>query len=139
VSFYVKKISSEDWQLMSESAHVIAFGEKRESKMDRVDFGLIAIDNKGEVSGYVTCIEMDQETIYWQHGGAMPEYKGSIHTIQGYTLFVNWCHEHYRRITTKIENTNTAMLKLAMKLGFTITGTEVFKGKLLVQMIRGDA
>jgi hypothetical protein len=72
VSFYIKKVSQQDWNMLSKDAHMISFGVIRDPSLDRISFALIAVDNQGEVSGYVTCVEMDSETLYWQHGGAMP-------------------------------------------------------------------
>jgi len=135
VNFYLKKIDGQDWRAMSKPAHQITFGEIRDPDIDRIDFSLITVDDKGEIAGYVTCIEMDRETVYWQHGGAMPEYKGSIYNLKGYTLGINWCREQYKRISTKIENTNTVMLKFALKQGFTIVGTHTFKNKIYVDLL----
>jgi RimJ/RimL family protein N-acetyltransferase len=135
VSFYIKKVSQQDWNMLSKDAHMISFGVIRDPSLDRISFALIAVDNQGEVSGYVTCVEMDSETLYWQHGGAMPEYAGTIYTIKGYSQFINWSREHYKRVSTKIENTNSAMLKLAMKLGFKIVGTHTFKNKVYVDLL----
>lgn len=135
MSFYIKRVEPQDWNMLSRDAHMVSFGVARDPSLDRLSFALIAVDNQGEVSGYVTCIEMDRETLYWQHGGAMPEYEKSIHTIKGYSQFINWSREHYKRVSTKIENTNTAMLKLAMKLGFMVVGTHTFKNKIYIDLL----
>lgn len=134
MNFSVKRISNDDWKAMSQDAHLVSFGEIRPPTLDRSDYALVVLDLQGAIAGYVTCIEMDSETVYWQHGGAMPEYKDTIYSIQGYTRFVAWCCERYQRVNTRIENTNTVMLKMAMKLGFRITGVHNFKNKIFVEL-----
>lgn len=132
--FRIEKVSPEDWKHLAGSAHVLSFGERRDSNLDRVSFALLAVDELEKPAGYVTCIEMDKETLYWQYGGAFPDYLGTIHSLSGYKKFVGFCSEMYKRVTTKIENNNLVMLKFAMKLGFKIVGVENFNGKILVNL-----
>lgn len=134
MKFEIKLLESRDWVKLNEQAHFCAFGEKRDRDMDRIDFALLAIDPNGVASGYISCLEMDKETIYWQYGGAMPNYKGSVFSFNGYREFIKYCGKFYKRITTRIENTNLTMLKMALKMGFLIMGTYTFKNKIFVEL-----
>lgn len=42
----------------------------------------------------------------------------------------------YRRIAFLVENTNEAMLKLAMRCGFLIVGLRTFKGLILLEHVK---
>lgn len=128
----VEKISVQDWEPMSENAHLIAFGKKKPASFDRIDFTLLVRTEK-ELMGYVTCREFDHETIYWQFGGAFPGTQSTSLSWIGYQAFVEWCKPRYKRITTLIENKNTVMLKMAMKVGFRVIGVRNFQGSILLE------
>lgn len=118
---------------MSENAHLLAFGTKKSASHERIDFALLCIDG-ARVEGYLTAKEMDHETVYWQFGGALPHVKGSVKSLRGYKLFVEWAKSHYKRVQTRIENTNTAMLKFAMHVGFLIVGVRYVQGSTLLEL-----
>lgn len=136
MTFSIRKLSQEQWvEHLAESAHFLAFGTNRPGDIERIDFALLMVDENDSASAYITCKEMDSETLYWQYGGAMPKYKETIYAYQGYALFIGWAFDHYKRVFTRIENTNLAMLKLALKLGFVVTGTNTFKGKIYLELL----
>lgn len=136
MKFSVTQVSSKAWiESMSEDAFKIAFGFDRPSSLERFDFALIAVDSANEFSGFITCKEMDAETLYWQFGGSMPNYKKSISVFNGYMCFVNWARERYKQVTTRIENGNTSMIKLALGVGFKIVGTYTFKDKIYLELV----
>jgi RimJ/RimL family protein N-acetyltransferase len=137
----VKRISKEDWAMMSENAHLICFDEKRPSFMDRIDFALLNVRGDKPLS-YCTVRELDAESCYWQYGGAFPNTKGSTTSYHSYRLFADWCFANgYDRITTYIENINTAMIKIALKVGFLIVGVRTFKNKIYAEFLleKGEA
>lgn len=134
MSFRVIAVEPQEWEKMSAEAHLLAFKERRPRDMDRVDFALLALDECDKPSGYISCIEMDKETLYWQHGGAMPHIKDTVLSYKGYCDFVKWGQQHFKRITTRIENTNLVMLKMALKVGFLIRGTYTHNGKIFVEL-----
>lgn len=101
--------------------------------MDRIDFALLAVTDSGSPAGYVTCRETDNETVYWQFGGAFPSIKGTVLSMRAYEDFINWTRERYSRVYTLIENTNSAMLRMAQKVGFSIIGIKNFKGQILLE------
>lgn len=123
--------SKEEWKPVSETAHLLCFGTKKPESLDRIDFALVV--GTETPAGYLTCREQDADTLYWQFGGAFPGTRNSSMTWKGYQAFVEWCKPKYKRITTLIENDNTVMLKMAMKIGFRIQGVRVFKGQVLVE------
>lgn len=129
----IKRYEKEAWKVFAESAHIICFNEKRPSDMDRIDFGLLAINSANSPSGFVTCRETDFETVYWQFGGAFPGTKGTVNSMRAYEGFVSYTRERYKRIYTLIENTNSPMLRMAQKVGFLITGIKNFKGQILLE------
>ena len=128
-----EKIPREKWGALEELSHTICFGERRPQEMNRFDFVMAGMLGN-ELMGYTTCLEMDAETVYLQHGGAFPDYEKSLYVWQAYQALLNALEPDYKRVWTRIKNTNTVMLKLALKLGFLITGIYQFKGDTLVEL-----
>lgn len=126
-------IKPEHWQRMSEKAHLVCFDKHKPKEMDRIDFALLAVKDGEDLLGYLTCREMDSETLYWQFGGAFPGTKSTSVSFSVYKLFVVYSKQNYKRVTTLIENDNTVMLKMAMKVGFKIVGLRNYKGLILLE------
>lgn len=129
----IVKVPKEDWRVISKDAHLGVFGMKFEPVDERIDFALIAENELGVPMAYVTCREMDSKSLYWQYGGAFPGTKDTILSFRAYKEFCDWCMDRYDRIFTHIENTNTVMLKMAMKTGFLIFGIRTFKEWTLLE------
>lgn len=130
---HVEKVSIENWGLLSEDAHKIAFGEVRPKSMDTYDFVLVCFDDKN-ILGYATIIEMDKETAYMQHGGAMPGTKGTTKTRLVYHKIIEWIRSNYKRISTRIENKNIGMLKLAMSEGLLVNGCDCYPSQVFLNL-----
>lgn len=130
----VKKLSPEEWLILSEDAHLIAFNEKRPGDMDRIDYALM-VEDEGIPCGYLTARELDKESVYWQYGGAFPGTRSTSRVVLVYEALINWTLERYERITTLVENTNVKYLKLAMHGGFRIIGCRMFGGQVLVELL----
>jgi len=128
----VRRFDGKEWANYAADAHVICFNKTRPSSLNRTDFALMFVKD-GEPQGYMSCHEMDAETVYMQFGGAFPSSSGTAIVFTGYTAMVRELGKTYKRATTAIENTNQAMLRLAMKAGLLIVGTRNFKGKILVE------
>ena len=134
--FSVQQVFAKDWiGRFSEDAYLASFGSIRPAELERFDFSIIAIDEGNNISGFITCKEMDSETLYWQNGGAFKNYGKTIHVVGGYRSFLRWAKERYKRVTTRIENTNYPMLKLALSVGFLIIGTCVVNNKIYLELI----
>lgn len=135
MGFFVTKIQSENWtRVFSEYAHLATFGVQRNRELERIDFSLLALDDKNSPAGFITCKEMDAETLYWQYGGVFPNYQKSLHVIEGYREFLSWSRQRYKRVTTRIENENITMLKMALMVGFRIMGVHLFDKKIFVEL-----
>jgi hypothetical protein len=132
--FQVNQVSHKDWIKVSEEAMVASFGARRSRELERFDFALAAIDKGGNLSGFITCIEMDAETLYWQFGGTFSNYTRSIAVFAGYRDFLKWAEARYKRVTTRIENKNLSMLKLALAAGFIVVGTYYANQKLYLEL-----
>lgn len=129
----VEKILPQHWYKLAELAHTICFGEFRPESLNKHHFIMGAFLNK-EIMGYTTCLEMDSETVYLQHGGAFPNYEKTIHVMQAYQAMLNDLSLNYKRVWTRIKNTNKPMLRIALKVGFLITGIYQFGGDTLVEL-----
>lgn len=139
MKFKISKISYDEWEkYLARDSYLISFGVHRNPSLDRIDFALLAADDENKLSGFITCKEMDAETVYFQYGGSMPNYEKTLNVFSGYMSFVHWTKERYKRITTRIENTNLPMLKLAMKAGFLVIGSFNFNGKIFLELIREE-
>lgn len=125
------------WAQYSEAAHLVVFEERRPWEMDRIDYALVAIDGeKRDGLGYVTARELDKESVYWQFGGAFPTIKNTIYVLKVYDKIIKWTKKQgYSRVTTYIENTNRAYMRLALTCGFRVIGTRTFKGTVLCEML----
>ncbi len=135
--FTVKKIDRDVWiKEMSDLAHLDAFGETRQYG-ERIDFALLFVDREQDKpAGYVTAVEMDSETLYVQYGGVFSKYRKSIYPIQIIEAGLEWVFSQYKRLATRVENTNSAMLKIYLKLGFLIIGTRTFKNKIYLELLK---
>lgn len=133
--YSVRHVDSKFWlDKYSEKAHLSSFGEFRPKELERIDFALVATDGP-EPKGFVTCKEMDSETLYWQYGGAFSGTQNTFAVAPCYFEMIKWCLDRYQRVTTRIENTNIAMLKLAFKVGFLVIGTRVFNNQIFLELL----
>lgn len=123
----VQQLSPEQWSRLSEKAHLVTFGEEKPKEFDRIDFALLGVRDQETMCGYVTCREMDMDTLYWQFGGSFPGTKETSVSWLCYQAFGAWCKERYKRTFTLVENTNIVMLKMAFKLGYRVVGTRFIK------------
>lgn len=128
----VQILTPAEWKEFSEYAHKICFNEVKPSSFDRIDFAMLCVGN-GRPCAYVTCRELDPDTVYWQFGGAFPETRGTLLSWKCYEKMNEMIRGKYKRITTLIENNNIVMLKFAMKMGYRIIGVRNFKGSILLE------
>jgi hypothetical protein len=129
----VVKITKAEWETMAPNAHRAVFGQVLPDGSTRIDFALLAVDRSGTPMSYVTCQERDAESLYWQFGGSFPGTKGTVGSLQAMEAFLGWCRDHYKRVSFLVENSNKAMLKMALATGFSIIGTRNYKGSVLVE------
>ena len=131
----IDKIPLSEWKSKyMQNMYLESFGGERNDLIEKCDFVLIARNENIQPVAFITCHEMDTETIYWQFGGACDNIKKSIRVMSHYVHFLVWCMARYKRVTTRIENTNTAMLKMAIHCGFVVYGIWNFKNKIYLEL-----
>ena len=129
----VLSYSKDEWKVLAADAHAICFHELRDPEMDRIDFALLAVDEEKPLA-YMTVRELDAKSAYLQHGGSFDHTRGTANSYRSYLALLNALKEkNYTRAGTYIENTNTPMLKFAMKAGWLITGIRTFEGSILLE------
>lgn len=129
----VARLNPQQWSHFSETAHKIAFLEDKPAHLDRLDFALLVVNSADIPAGYITCREHDSESLYWQYGGTMPGTKDTVFSLQVMKVLLDYCRTRYKRVTFLVENKNKPMLKMAMKVGFLITGMRNYKGIVLLE------
>lgn len=131
---FVDCLTPEEWKPLSENAHLVVFGTSKSAALERIDFALIAKTEK-QMLGYVTCREVDAETVRWQYGGSFPGTKGTVLSTQAMEALLLWCSAHYKRLGFMVENTNYAMLKMAIRYGFRIIGARAYDGSVMLEHV----
>lgn len=130
----ITTLTPSQWEALSEEAHLICFEQARPKELDRLDFALIHEGLNGVPTSYMTCREHDAETIYLQHGGKLPSNGGTLGAFKGYVQMLYRLKESgYHQAVTLIENTNVDMLRIALKVGWKITGVTQRKNQTLVE------
>lgn len=130
----VNKLTPEQWDVISADAHVAVFQELRPSLMNRIDYAMVVV-NGPKICGFTTVRELDHESVYWQFGGILPDIRKSSFSIRSYFAIAEWSFgEGVKNISTIVENTNTVMLKMALRIGFVIIGTKTLGGKIYVDL-----
>jgi len=130
----LRKLSLEEWNEMSKDAHLLCFSEERNPEMNRCNFALLITDEKDVPVAYSTIVELDSLSAYMQHGGAFPEFQGTTKVARAYHLMLAYLKEHYLKITTRIKNTNIAMLKLALSADLLVSGIDYVTGDLFLNL-----
>lgn len=121
----LQKLTLQEWNELSEVAHLICFNEKRAKEINTFDFCLFISEDDIPMA-YATCIELDKKSVYMQHGGAMPSIAKSIDVTRGYKLMLSYLKENYQQASTRIKNDNIPMIKLALHHGFIINGLDCY-------------
>ncbi len=130
----VEKISPEAWQPYAEAAAEAVFGVRRPGDLGRFDFALLLVNDAEDIPvAYVTCKELDDDTLYWQFGGPLPSLQG-IHIFRVFAELVGWTLSRYERATMFIENENVPALRMAMAAGFRISGVRFYAGEILCEL-----
>lgn len=123
----VERVEKEEWGKIAEDAHLTCFGEFRPNDFNRFNYALAVFD-EDKIFAYATIIEMDADTCHMQHGGAFPHGRKSIYSYGAYEKMISYLREKYKFATTHILNTNTPMLRFAMKAGFVVVGVDCYGG-----------
>lgn len=133
-NYEVVRLGKSVWlKELSEKAHFSTFGMMRPKESERVDFALL-VSQDLDPMGYVSCIEMDSETLYWQQGGIFKHKQKSFGVYPSTRAIFNWSLKNYQYVQCRVTNQNLAMLHLGMKLGFRIVGTRCSNGILYCEL-----
>lgn len=119
------KVSKDEWNKLAENAHLAVFKERRDPSMNTFDYALV-VATPTDIYGYATIIEMDAKSAYMQHGGSLPTIRSTAHAKGIYHNMIEWLKERYEHLSTRIENKNLAMLKLAMSEGLLVNGCDCY-------------
>lgn len=132
---HVEKYSAIEWTTMGEYAHRYCFNENRPAEMNRIDYALLAVED-GVPLAYLTARELDNESVYWQYGGALKSSEKSVKVLKAYQMFIETMKKGgMKRISTLIQNNNLPMLKMAMHCGFRIIGVRLFKNEIFCELL----
>lgn len=128
----IHRLAADEWNHLSESAHMICFKEVRPPDFNTCDFALLVTDENDVPVSYATILEIDKKSAYMQHGGAFPSVAKTVHVARSYHLIMAYLKENYTCISTRILNKNKAMLKLAMSADLIINGLDVVLGEIFL-------
>jgi hypothetical protein len=134
VNLKLETLSRKQWSNLSSKAHLACFGLERDEDMDRIDFALF-VHNDKEPCCYATVIEIDKESVYMQHGGALPSIGKTVHVFRGYSMMIGHLKQNYKNISTKVLNKNYPMIKMAMAVGLDIVGIEMNDGEIFLGLM----
>ena len=129
-------LTRDQWRQYTENAHLICFGEHGYGDLDRCDYALLVVDNDLPLM-YATIKEIDALSGYLQRGGAFPSVKGTAASYRAFELILQFLKQRYPYLSMRVQNTNTPMLKFAMKAGFVIDGISYFKEKIFLEHTLG--
>lgn len=131
------KVHKDDWASGAANAHLVVFGEASKPEMDRIDFALV-VESEHEIPlQYASCRELSADSLFLQYGGSFPGTKGTMKSLRCFEELLTWARDAgYKRISFLVENTNIAMLKLALTTGFLITGVRNHKGAILLEHVK---
>ncbi|NJM54551.1 MAG: hypothetical protein HC841_00265 [Verrucomicrobiae bacterium] len=132
---HVEKLTPEQWLALSGYAHQAVFGKQKDPFAERITYAWLVVEGDKPVS-YITVLELDSDTAYWQFGGAFPWAWNSRAVTKSYDLCIQAQEKLSKRFATRIENTNTPMLKLALSRGFLPVGLRTYQGTILLELVR---
>jgi RimJ/RimL family protein N-acetyltransferase len=125
-------LTPKEWEEHKDSYYSKVFGKLRGGQ-ERIDYCLIVFC-KGEIGGFLTCKELDVQTVYIQYGGVVPELRGTVYSASGVAAVTRHLSERYRFVRLRVDNSNASMLRVALKLGFLIEGLIHFNKNILLEL-----
>lgn len=81
--------------------------------------------NNDDVVSYSTVKILSNSVVFLEMGGAAPKYKNTAYVAKSFLYLVEHLFKTFKEITMSVRNNNFPMIKLAAKLGFLITGTQL--------------
>lgn len=133
----VSVVKKEDWldSWQMHRCYAQVFHGERSSQIERPSFAFLCTEDE-RIKAFITCVEMDSETLYWQFGGAFDQIKG---TLKVKKALMSCLAESrvlgFKRVRFMVENGNVSMIKLALHCGFLICGTYFAKETIFVEFV----
>jgi len=128
-------VAADEFSLVSEQLFQVVFGSNRPKAAERVDFAVL-LSWQGKLAGFVSCYEHQAGELYLQYGGALPNFRNTPAVLRSYQCVLSFLLDHYAALLTRIENSNTAMLKLALHCGWMVIGLRVASnGVVLLELL----
>lgn len=118
----VERVWPEQFNLVAKDIHFGTFGEERDPDKNRIDFALLCVNEHDKITAYSTLVELDDESVYMQHGGSVEGTK--FETVKSYLQMIADLKSKYKHISTRVFNYNIPMIKLALQAGFIIVGAQ---------------
>jgi hypothetical protein len=132
--FEIKQYSANEWELLAQVSHFLVFDVNRPAELNRIDYALLIIDKEKDCPcGFITIRELDADSVYWQYGGAMPQYQKSIAAFSMFESVIEWTKVRYKRMSTLVKNDNFPMLKFYMRLKAKVIGCRNFHGEVFLE------
>ena len=132
----IMELNPSEWKEFSFHAHKTVFKELRTNETDRVDFALV-VGNGSVPETYCTCLELDKDSVYLQHGGSFPGTQGNGKTVKNFMSMHEYLWEKgFKRISFIAENNNVPMIKIGLKTNFKIIGTRHIDGSTMVEFMK---
>lgn len=140
MSLSLLKLTPEEWRMSARDAHVAAFDEMPPEGYDNIDAALLVINTiVDKPIVYITVKDLGGGEVYLKHGGAFDLAKNSTWAFSAYRLAIAHLSESYNKMSTLVHNTNIKYLKMALSVGFKVTGMKVVEGNTLLELtMRGD-
>lgn len=127
-------IAKEIWPQLAENAHRAIFNEPLPASQERIDFALFGVDEQSQPIGYITCKEIEPTVLQWSFGGVMPNRPKSYRNWLYFQSVLQKCAQlGYEQAFFRVRNTNTGMLKFALKAGAVIVGSRTIAGNLWLE------
>lgn len=84
---------------------------------------VILEDDESELIGFAAVSVLGRQEVIIRFGASLPEQRGRARNVKALTEVIRLLHlAGYKWVQIHVENTNLAMLKLALHLGFYIYG-----------------
>lgn len=126
-------LTKDEWKSYSKAAHQLAFNERWDEDMERIDYAMLLV-NDSEPVAYVTLKVTGENSVYVQYGGAFPNIKGTFLTYKAFAKMIHDLQKIYKKITTLVENNNWGMLKYYWSTKFKVTGLRYFKNSIFLEL-----
>ena len=116
----VVKLPKEEFDLIVKDVHTAVFADTLDVNYFRYDFAMATI-HKEKLISYVLCTERSNEVIELSFGGTVPDERG-FKSVESFHMFLRELSHEYSHAVFQVRNDNLPMLKLALHMGFIISG-----------------